>query len=157
MSATNPHFETPEIPELAVLRAALEWAKTQRIRIEPTAPPLECVSSHASTRWVRRDPDAVVDPIGAAILRRQPGATTLMEAAAEALASRVPCVEGLRDGLAGDPPAQAWALSTAKRLYLPAYLAGVQLRAEMSTFVCFAHQLRVPRGQHCPSCLRGLS
>jgi hypothetical protein len=160
MPATNPSepsFSAPEIPELAILRAGVEWAKAQRIRVEPAAPPVECASAHGNVRWVRRGPDAIVDPIGAAILRRQPQALHLVDAAKETLFSSIPAVEGLADGLSGEPPSPAWVRSVAKGMYLPAYLAGVQLRCELSSWVCHAHKLRVARGERCPVCVRGLS
>lgn len=156
-SPSAPSFPAPEIPELAVLRAAISWAKDQRIRLEAAAPPVECVSLNQTTRWVRRHPDAIVDPIGAAILRRQPQATHLVDAAKETLFSSIPAVEGLADGLSGEPPSQSWVRSKAKDVYLPAYLAGVQLRCELTSFVCYAHRLRIAKGEHCPRCVEALS
>lgn len=155
--ALQPHFATSEIPEMALLRAAIAWAHACRIRVEPTAPPVECASSHASTRWVRRDQDAIVDPIGAAILKRQPRATHLIDAAVVALSSTPATCEGIADGLAGEAPSQSWMLSPGKAAYTSGYLGGVELRAAMSTWQCPAHRVRIVRGESCPACLAGLS
>lgn len=161
MSATpsvpGPSFVAPEAPELAILRKALEWAKGRRLRVRPAAPPVICISSHAGVRWARRDVDSVIDPIGAAILMNQPDADEMPAAAAQALSTSEPRVHGLADGLAGEKPQSSWLMSAAKALYTGAYLAGLQLRVEMETFVCFAHGIRTPKGEHCSGCLQGLS
>lgn len=153
----GPSFAATEIPEVTILREALEWARTMRIRVIPAAHPVECVSSFASVRWVRRDPDAVIDPIGAAILRAQPHATELPDAAAEALNSTIPCCEGLADGLAGEPPSKSWVGSHVSRLYYPGYVAGTELRCHMLSWVCRAHNMRQALGTHCSICLKALS
>jgi hypothetical protein len=127
-----------------------------RIIVRPSAPRVQCISEQ-HPRWARSGPDAVIDPIGAAILQQQPDVPELPDAAAIALNSCVAVAEGLADGLAGEPPSERWMTSTAKRRYGEGFLAGVQLRIELSTWTCRNHRERMKLGQNCPKCLEALS
>lgn len=104
-------------------------------------------------RWIRERTEGYVSPLGAVVLREQPRAIMMPEAAAEAMQVAVPWVIGFNDGSARVVPGGSWLAGFSADVYLAGYEAGVQVRDWIRSAYCAAHGCRYSRiGGACPSC-----
>lgn len=69
MSPTIVHAPAPQTPPLAILRAAIRWARVEGIPVTVQADPgVACVSRESARPWERDRLRDAVSPVGAAIL-----------------------------------------------------------------------------------------
>jgi len=115
-------------PPLALLRAALKWARMEGIPVAAQSDAgIICVSSEAAVRW-RKDPMfSHVSPSGALVLMQQPRSTHTWSAVAEVLGGSLPFSEGVQDGAARLPPREA-VFGNAQRLYVEGWEVGSIVR-----------------------------
>jgi hypothetical protein len=121
-SARSPHPAT-------TVKAAIEWARDKGLRIRLVESfGVVCISTHAPTWEV--DPRAEgVSPVGAVVLMEQPPCSDTDEAASLALDAPPAYCDGLAAGIAKAEPSKAWVESTARRLYLAGWEAGLFVRS----------------------------
>jgi hypothetical protein len=112
---------------LTIIREAIEAARLQGIRIRIGSHGVEFAPD--TSRWIRDPDEGGVDPIGAAILLKQPQLDDVDEAAAAAVNAPIPWTAGCSDGLQRREPADAWATSVKAKMYAAGYSAGIWLRS----------------------------
>lgn len=128
-----PAIRPPKPHPILVLRAAVEWARARGIAVRLGVPwGVQCVSSHDGYRWEMEPGARAVDPIGAAILERQPMATEPYAAAAEALSAPAAWIHGLQEALDDEEPSTSWGESVHRALYAAGREAGVLYRADFT-------------------------
>jgi hypothetical protein len=114
---------------LSIMIEAMEAARLLGIRVRIGSHGVELAGG--ARRWIR-DPQADgVDPIGAAILLKQPHAADVDDAAAAAINAPFAWAAGCSDGLEHRAPADAWVTSIKARLYSAGYQAGTWLRVQL--------------------------
>jgi len=116
---------------LTIIREAIEHARVIGVAVRIGDRGVECVSTHGPVRWRRVPTSDGVDPIGAAILHRQPAPADIDEAAAIAVNAPLAWVEGCSDGMKRTEPSQAWTVSIKRRLYGAGYDVGTWLRVQL--------------------------
>ncbi len=114
---TSDEIRRPSPHPLTVIAESIRWARAAGHRIRFGAFGVHCVSSHAADRWEPDPRDSGIDPLGAAILHRQPMATDPYEAAAEALAAPIAWVRGFQEHLDGEAVSSTWGEPIHRTLY----------------------------------------
>lgn len=114
---------------LTIIREAIANARVLGAPVRIGSLGVECVPDR---RIWRRDPrEDGVDPIGAAILHRQPRELDVDVAAAVAVNATIPWVEGCRAGMARTEPSSAWSTSLKASFYAAGFQAGTWLRVQL--------------------------
>lgn len=128
MAPTIVHAPAPLTPPLAILRAALRWARVEGIPVaaQPDAG-VACVSRESERPWERDRLRDAVNPVGAAILMQQPRSPHVWAAAAEVLGGSIPFSEGVQDGIAR-ADSEAKRFGAAAQLYLNGFEIGSFVR-----------------------------
>jgi hypothetical protein len=142
-------------PLFEVIAEAVAWGAVEGIPLKLnnlTGHGVVCTSTHGRVLWERDRRQPGCDPIGMAILKAQPQATLIPEAAAEALGVSIPNAEGLAEGLAALEPSTAWDRSIVRHRFLAGYEAGVLLRMAILSRDCPKHGRYELSALTCPLC-----
>jgi hypothetical protein len=106
-------------------------------------------------RWLRlHSGGGYISPLGAVVLREQPSAVMMPEAAAEAMGVGVPWILGFEAGAARRDLSGHWRDGFSASVALAGYQAGVEVRAWILSVTCAKHPgTRYSRvGGVCPYC-----
>lgn len=131
MAAATPQQREFGPHPLTIIREAIATAHVVGITVRIGSYGVTLLAGAQSSRWVRDPREDGVDPIGAAILARQPPVTDVDEAAAQAVNAPTPWVEGCAAGIARRERSIAWRSSIKARFYLAGYDAGTWLRSQL--------------------------
>lgn len=117
---------------LTIIAEAFEAARLEGIPIRIGSHGVEWASwREGCGRWIREAEADGVDPIGAAILLKQPQLDDIDQAAAAAVNAPIPWVAGCIDGMERRMPSSAWRASIKAQLYGAGYSAGSWLRVQL--------------------------
>lgn len=116
---------------LTIIREAIAAARLIGVNVRIGSYGVQFTADNPGRPWMR-DPRADgVDPIGAAILARQPQLEDIDEAAADAVNAPIPWVVGCTDGMQRRTPGTAWSSSIKAGEYAAGYQAGAWLRMQL--------------------------
>lgn len=142
----------PTRPAIEILIEAVNWALLQGYPVRLDRYGVLCASSLVDIFWEKDRLIPGIDPLGAAILMRQPQKADIVDAAAEVLGESIPFVEGLADGLGLQPKASAWLRPTTRYRYERGYETGANLRIAILSRTCAEHGRYGLDQLRCPSC-----
>jgi hypothetical protein len=137
------------------IREALDWAALKGIAVEPGGDGygVRATVIGGARRWVREHAGGFVSPLGAVVLREQPLAGMMPEAAAEAMGVGVPWIVGFNAGCRRENLPASWLAGFSAGQALAGYEVGTQIRAWLLSAYCAKHATRYSRiGGSCGAC-----
>lgn len=133
---------------------SIDWAARLGYRVEVGGDlGIRHATIRGEERWIRERSDGYVSPLGAVVLREQPRARMMPEAAADAMQVAVPFVVGCAAGYDRRAPEAAWLAGFSRATYMAGYEVGVRVRALILSAHCAKHGTQYSRvGGSCPRC-----